>query len=60
MYLFGGLRLFLFSFIVSSRGEPVSEQTQESEPSFRGDEARTLGEGVRGGEVLQGGGQGGV
>lgn len=52
----GGMRFFC-SFIVPPRGEPVSEQTQESESGFRGDEARTLGEGVCGGEVLQGRGQ---
>lgn len=49
--------LFFGSFIVPPRGEPVSEKTQESESSFRGDEARTLGEGVRGGKVQQGGGE---
>lgn len=48
---------FFCSFIVPPRGEPVSEQTQESKSSFRGDEARTLGEGVCGGKVLQGRGQ---
>lgn len=52
----GGMRFFC-SFIVSPRGESVSEQTQESKSSFRGDKARTLGEGVCGGEVLQGRGQ---
>lgn len=52
----GGMRFFC-SFIVPPRGEPVSEQTQESKSSFRGDKARTLGEGVCGGEVLQGRGQ---
>lgn len=62
--LFGGVLNRVLSlrssFIVSSRGEPVSEQTQESQSSFRGDEARTFGEGVCGGEVHQGGGQRGV
>lgn len=57
LFVFLKLLLFFCSFIVPQRGEPVSEKTQESESSFRGDEARTLGEGVCGGKVQQGGGE---